>query len=246
VKVIIPAAGLGKRFIAEGITSPKELLPLGGKPLIGHALAEAARAGFDSAVVVVSPAKGALRQFLLANDHPLPVEIVVQPRPLGIGEAVLRCWRNEIVAVLLPDDVVLEGDYWARLIDLSEKTGAATLCVRRVPASLINRFGIAECEGDQATRLIEKPLPGATRSDLAIFGRYVVTGPVIDGLHVSRLTGELQLTEGFSHAVASRPGVRVIHVTSEIYDCGTPSDYAASMARFPIQDSEPTSMRSDT
>ena len=208
-------------------------MPLGGKPLIGHALAEASRAGFDSAVVVVSPAKEELRQFLQVNDHPLPVEIVVQPQPLGIGDAVLRGWRNETVAALLPDDVVLEGDYWTRLIELHERTGAATLGVRRVAADLTSRFGIAECEGDRATRLIEKPAPGVTPSDLAIFGRYVVTRPVIDGLRASPRNGELQLTEGFSHALTSRPGVRVIQVTDEIYDCGTPADYAASRARFP-------------
>jgi UTP-glucose-1-phosphate uridylyltransferase len=235
LKVIIPAAGLGQRFVAVGITSPKELLTLGGKPLIGHALAEAARAGFDSAIAVISPAKAALRQFLLGNRHPIPVEIVIQPQPLGIGDAVLRCWREEPVAVLLPDDVVREGDYWARLIELNKQTGAATLCVRPVPIEAARRFGIAECEGDRATRLIEKPLPGVTRSNLAIFGRYVVTEPVIKGLIECRGDGELQLTEGFDQALGSAAGVRVIRVTAEIYDCGTPADYAASRARFPSQ-----------
>jgi UTP-glucose-1-phosphate uridylyltransferase len=181
LKVIIPAAGLGKRFVATGINTPKELLPLGGKPIIGHALAEAQAAGFESAVVVISNSKESLRQYLIENEHPLPVETVIQPQPLGIGDAVLRCWQGNPVAVLLPDDVVVDCDHWRALIDLNQRSGAATLCVRPVLTELASRFGIAERIGDRVVRLFEKPDPGTTKSNLAIFGRYVVTESVVAG-----------------------------------------------------------------
>src|SRR5437868_577021 len=169
MKVVIPAAGLGLRFASAGFGTPKELLPLGGKPLMAHALAEAARAGFDAAVVVVSPAKRQLQEFLAGPDHPIPIEIVVQPEALGIGDAVLRGWRGEPVGVLLPDDVVLATDHWARLFDLHSRSGRAVLCVREVPLESTNRFGIAECDGDRVIALVEKPAPGVTNSNLAIF-----------------------------------------------------------------------------
>ena len=211
---------------------PKELLPLGGMPLLGHALAEAARARFEGAIVVLSPAKLQVRQYLQDNELPLPVEIVVQPEALGIGEAVLRCWRGEPVAVLLPDDVVLGTEHWTTLTELHRMDGAATLCVRPVPFESTSRFGIAECDGDRVIGLFEKPPSGTAASNLAIFGRYVVTGSVIAGLQEGRPDGELQLTYGFAAALQRPPGVFAIRFDGDIYDCGTPAEYAASVARF--------------
>ncbi len=232
MKVVIPAAGLGKRFLAGGINSPKELLPLGGQPLIGHALSEALRAGFEGAVVVVSPAKKGLRDYLAGSIHPLPVEVVLQPEPRGIGDAVLRCWRGESIGVLLPDDVVIDGEHWDKLVGLSAQSGAATLCVRPVPRATVGRFGIVEREGNRVLRLFEKPSPGATASNLAIFGRYVVTESVIAGLTASHAPGELELTYGFASALNSPAGVRTVDFAADIYDCGTPAEYAASKIRF--------------
>jgi len=116
MKVSIPAAGRGARFASEHLSVPKELLPLGERPVLEHALREAARAGFDAAAVVVSPSKEQIRRFLADHSLPLPVEVVVQPEPLGIGDAVLRCWAGEPMGVLLPDDVVLETVHWRHLI----------------------------------------------------------------------------------------------------------------------------------
>jgi UTP--glucose-1-phosphate uridylyltransferase len=233
VRVVIPAAGLGTRFAALSLGMPKELLPLGGRPLIGHALAEAARAGFEAAIVVVSPAKHQVRQFLADNELPLSVEVVIQPEPLGIGDAVLRCWQGEPIAVLLPDDVVFNTEHWTTLTKLHRVDGAATLCVRPVPFETASRFGIAECDGDRVIGLVEKPPVGTSPSNLAIFGRYVVTEPVVAGLRSSRVAGELQLTYGFAVAIKEEPGVRAVRFGGDIYDCGTPADYAESAARFP-------------
>ena len=233
MKVIIPAAGLGKRFAAEGVTSPKELLPLGGKPLIAHALAEAARAGFECAIVVVSPAKQQLRDFLMGNALPVPVEIVIQPHAAGIGDAVLRSWPDEPVGVLLPDDVVRETHHWRDLIALHRQEGAATFCVRPVPIETTGRFGIADCDGDRVLRLVEKPPAGASTSNLAVFGRYVVTEAIVAGLRAWQGgDGEAELTYGFVAALQTPPGVRAVRFEGEIYDCGTPADYAVSISLF--------------
>ncbi len=233
MRVVIPAAGLGSRFADLKLGMPKELLRLGGTTLIGHALAEGARAGFEAAIVVLSPSKDQVRQFLLDNELPLPIDIVMQPLPLGIGDAVVRSWQGEPVAVLLPDDVVLGTEHWTSLRELHQRYGAATLCVRPVPYETTGRFGIADCDGDRVTGLVEKPPAGTSTSNLAIFGRYVVTEPVITGLQSLRVTGELQLTYGFAIALGKSPGVRAVRYEGLIYDCGTPDEYAASVARFP-------------
>jgi UTP--glucose-1-phosphate uridylyltransferase len=232
VKVIIPAAGLGTRFAKEGLGVPKELLPLGGRPVLGHALDEAARANFDAAVVVISPTKPQIRHFLADTNLPLPVEIVVQPEARGIGDAVLMCWDATPVAVLLPDDVVRATEHWTALLDIHHESGGAALCVRRVPIETTSRFGIAECEGTRVTRLLEKPPPGTSSSDLAIFGRYIVTETVTTGLRNLDTVGERELTSGFATAIQSPAGVCAIYFEAEIYDCGTPAEYARSLARY--------------
>ncbi len=232
MKVIIPAAGLGTRFAKEGLSVPKELLPLGGRPVLGHALDEAARAKFDAAVVVISPSKPQIRNFLADTNLPLPVEIVLQPEAKGIGDAVLMCWDGRAVAVLLPDDVVRATEHWTALLDVQARSGAAALCVRRVPIEKTSRFGIAECDGTRVTRLLEKPPPGTSSSDLAIFGRYIVTETVATGLRNLETVGERELTGGFAAAIQSPAGVRAIYFEGEIYDCGTPTAYAESLARY--------------
>jgi UTP--glucose-1-phosphate uridylyltransferase len=233
MNVVIPAAGLGTRFSSLGLALPKELLPLGDKPLLAHALAEEARAGFGEAIVVISPAKHQVKDYLSASDLPLRVHTVVQPRPAGVGEAVLRCWKGEPMGVLLPDDVVLATDHWSKLLEMHRQLGAATLCVREVPIETTSRFGIAECSGSKVVALVEKPAPGTTTSNLAVFGRYVVTESVVAGLRNSKLPGELELTFGFAAALREAPGVTALRFLGEIYDCGTPAEYAASKARFP-------------
>jgi UTP-glucose-1-phosphate uridylyltransferase len=232
MKVIIPAAGLGTRFASLNLGMAKELLPLGGTPVIVHALAEAARAGFDGATIVLSPNKDQVRDFLLESKTPIPVEFVVQPKPLGVGDAVLRGWQGMPAGVLLPDDVVLSSTHWATLLNAHYQDGSAALCVRPVPTDQTSRFGIAECDGDRVTGLVEKPRPGTSSSNLAIFGRYIVTEAVIDRLRALRPNGELELTDGFGAAVSVSPGVRAVWFEDEIYDCGTPDAYAISMNRF--------------
>jgi len=235
VKVVIPAAGLGKRFAGAGFDVPKELLPLGGRPVIGHALWEAARAGFEAAIVVLSLRKPGLRKFLSENRTPLPVEFIIQPEALGIGDAVLRCWSGKALGVLLPDDVVLGVQHWSKLNELHREEGSACLCVREVPLAQTSRFGIAECVGDRVVGLVEKPKPGESSSNLAIFGRYIVTQPVVDGLRGLPLKGEIELTDGFAAALPFRPGIRAHHFEGDIFDCGTPEAYARSTARFPLR-----------
>jgi UTP-glucose-1-phosphate uridylyltransferase len=233
MQVVIPAAGRGTRFAELDLGVPKELLPLGGSPLIGHALAEAARAGFEVAVIVLSPAKQQVRQYLAETKLPLPIKIVTQPTALGTGDAVLRGWQGEPIGVLLPDDVVLGSAHWKNLIELHRQEGAAALCVRSVPFQEIGRFGIAQCDGDLVVGLVEKPQPGTSDSNLAVLGRYVVTESVVAPLRGLHVEGEIELTHGFAAAMAVPPGVRAVRFGGEIYDCGTPAEYAASVARFP-------------
>ena len=225
VKVVIPAAGEGRRFHPLTHVVPKELLLLGDRPLLHHALDEVAAAGFDGAVIVVAPWKRPMFEaYFEAARPPLPVEMVVQEVAAGIGDAVVRASQSagDRFGVLLPDDVVTGSDHWGRLV---EADGAA-LCYRAVPWSQTSRFGIVEVDAGRVTAIEEKPVKA--RSNLAIFGRYVVDGHVLEGLEQARADHELELTYGF----ASAKDVRAVEFTATIYDCGTPDSYMESSSRW--------------
>ena len=265
MRIVIPSAGLGSRFLPLTRAVPKELLLLGEWPLIHHALLEAEGAGFESAIVVISPMKQAIRTYfepapelerelaeqgnLAALARLLEAQAIARRMNLtfieqwtrGPGEAVLlsrELTGEDTFAVLLPDDVVPSVGHWRDLQALSRETGAPTLCVRKVPVAEAPRFGMAVCElfsGRLRVReLVEKPPAGHTRSNLSIFGRYVVTQPVLDALadRLAKTTGELQLTEGYAALTDGVPGVFALEFSADSYDCGTPQEFARATTRY--------------
>jgi UTP--glucose-1-phosphate uridylyltransferase len=245
MKVVVPAAGLGMRLRPlTGGSLSKEMLPLGGRPLIWHALREAASAGFESAIVVVSPGKEKLVSYLFSGDLPVPIALVTQPSPAGVGDAVLLAASVAGVpfGVLTPDDVTHSRVHWPRLQRAHAVLGgAAAICLRRVQPSTAHRFGIAAChaEGEflRISGLVEKPLAGTAPSNLAIFGRYIVTRPVLDALEVLRgsVSGELELTDGLAAVVSSSPGVVGVPFRGRFYDNGTAAAYTSSVAEYAVR-----------
>jgi UTP--glucose-1-phosphate uridylyltransferase len=145
---------------------------------------------------------------------------------------------EDTFAVLLPDDVVPGVDHWRALRALWLETGAPVLSLRRVVPAEASRFGIALCEPDGARLrvrdLVEKPQPGRIASNVRIFGRYIVTRPVLDALQdrLLKTTGELQLTDGYARVLDAPPGVMATEFVGETYDCGTPAEYAEAVSRF--------------
>jgi UTP--glucose-1-phosphate uridylyltransferase len=116
-KAIIPAAGLGTRMRSLAGNLPKELLEIGGRPLIAHAVEGIARSGIGQVAVVVSPAKEAIRRFLLERYSggllgPCTLVFIMQDRPLGVADAVSRCrdfTEGEPFALVMPDNILMQG-----------------------------------------------------------------------------------------------------------------------------------------
>jgi UTP--glucose-1-phosphate uridylyltransferase len=153
MKAIIPAAGLGTRLLPLTKAVPKELFPVQGKPAIQWVLEEGVRAGLNQFVVVVSPRKPVLRQYLtpLEEGHPLgdrpalagwesllrkaDIRFVEQPSPLGLGDALLRCQGHvgeEPFALLLPDNICPEdSSLLGDLIALHRDYRMSCVAIRR-------------------------------------------------------------------------------------------------------------------
>jgi UTP--glucose-1-phosphate uridylyltransferase len=204
-KAIIPAAGLGTRFLPATKAMPKEMLPIVDKPTIQYIVEEAIASGIEDIIIVTGKGKRAiedhfdnafeLEQMLKQKGkldllekvkEPSKVDIhyIRQKEPKGLGHAVW-CARNfigdEPFAVLLGDDIVqAETPCLKQLIDQYEQTFSSVIGVQRVPDEETHRYGIIdplEQHGRryQVRQFVEKPAPGTAPSNLAIMGRYILT-----------------------------------------------------------------------
>lgn len=232
MRVLIPAGGRGSRFGEATHGAPKELLLLGGKPLIHHALDEAARAGMEEAVIILAPWKVAIPSYLAGVDLPLPVRYAQQPEPLGIGDAVIRAAVPPPFGLLLPDDVITTIEPWPSLLAAHALGGAAAISVRPVPEDETYRFGIAVVQEGMVVELVEKPAAGSAPSNLAVFGRYIVNESVLAGTGGRSRTGEIEITDAFRAAALSAPGVAAVRYDGMIFDCGTPATFARAQVAY--------------
>ncbi len=172
---VIPAGGLGTRFLPATKAVPKEMLPVVDKPLIQYAVEEARAAGIDSFVFVTARGKAVLEDHfdhataldeLLAADGKEDlrraaaatalsagmVAHVRQPAPLGLGHAVW-CARHVVgetpFAVLLPDDLVLsEQPCIGQLLDAHREHGGNVVAVMDVPRADTGRYGVLDVAAD--------------------------------------------------------------------------------------------------
>ncbi len=168
---VVPAAGLGTRFLPTTKTVPKELLPVVDTPGIEIVAEEAAAAGAEQLLIITSPGKDAvaahfadsseLEKALAARGkdklvakvrraHELiAVRIVTQDEPLGLGHAV-GCARSAIdpaegaFAVLLPDDLVLPAGVLTKMAAVRARRGGSVLCAFDIPRAEISAYGVFE------------------------------------------------------------------------------------------------------
>jgi UTP--glucose-1-phosphate uridylyltransferase len=170
---IVPAAGLGTRFLPATKTVPKELLPVVDTPGIELVAAEAAQAGAKRLVIITSEGKdGVVAHFvadlmlegtleargkkaMLAKVRRAPglikVESVVQTEPLGLGHAI-GCVESTLsddedaVAVLLPDDLVLPAGVLETMSKVRASQGGTVLCAIEVTPEEISAYGVFDVE----------------------------------------------------------------------------------------------------
>jgi UTP--glucose-1-phosphate uridylyltransferase len=210
MKAIIPAAGLGTRFLPVTKAQPKEMLPVVDKPVIQYVVEEAVAAGVDDLLIITGRGKRAiedhfdrsieleellersgatekLREVRAISDL-AEVFYVRQKRPRGLGHAVLcgaPFTHNEPFFVMLGDVLVPHKRVLPRLKDVHDRFGGSVLSVTPVEPALVSRYGVVaghEVEPGvwEVTDLVEKPAVNEAPSTLAIFGRYLLTPAVMD------------------------------------------------------------------
>lgn len=145
--------------------------------------------------------------------HLAKIHFIREKEPLGLGHAVL-CARQHVgdepFAVLLGDDIIrADRPAIRQLLDRYEEIGHAVVAVERVPANIVDRYGVVRPEEIrpgfyQALDVVEKPAPAEAPSDLAVVGRYVLTPDVFDYLEgiAPGAGGEIQLTDALRRLAA--------------------------------------------
>ncbi len=209
-KAVIPAAGLGTRFLPATKAVPKELLPIVDIPTVQYIVAEAVAAGVRDVIIVNAKGKetivdhfdvskdleahlarvgkAALRDEIRAVAKMANIVSVRQQEPLGLGHAVL-CAKNlvgdEPFIVMLGDDVIDAPIPGAKqLADCYARHGLATIALMEVPREETPLYGIAAgVPLDERTLRIERLVEKPKNdppSSLAVIGRYVLPAAVFD------------------------------------------------------------------
>lgn len=176
-KAVLPAAGLGTRFLPATKAQPKEMLPVVDKPLIQYVVEECVASGIENIIIVTGRGKNAiedhfdsapeLERFLEERGKKEQAELVRritnmvhfsytrQKEPLGLGHAVLTARElvgEEPFAVLL-GDVIIPGRRPAtkQLVEIFEATGVGAIAVEEVPREKTHLYGIVDgSPGSQA------------------------------------------------------------------------------------------------
>ncbi|GGF22637.1 UTP--glucose-1-phosphate uridylyltransferase [Halobacillus andaensis] len=211
-KAIIPAAGLGTRFLPATKAMPKEMLPIVDKPTIQYIVEEAIQSGIEDIIIVTGKGKRAIEDHFDNNfelqdnlmkkekfdllekvneTSKVDIHYIRQKEPKGLGHAVWSARKfigNEPFAVLLGDDIV-ESDIpcLKQLIDQYEGTNSSIIGVQQVEDHQTHRYGIIDPSDKserlyQVNRFVEKPKQGTAPSNLAIMGRYVLNPEIFNFL----------------------------------------------------------------
>lgn len=169
-KAVIPAAGLGTRFLPITKSLPKELLPILDKPMLQYVIEEAAEAGIEDVIVVTAPGKESIASYfqpaplleerleetgeadLLAKVRHAAelanVSYVIQEQPLGLGHAVLTAKHavgDEPFVVILPDDIITHSPgALSQMVAVSEQMNAGVIAVEAMPWEVVSSYGVVD------------------------------------------------------------------------------------------------------
>ncbi len=233
-------------------TLPKELLPVAGKPLLQWTLDEAAAAGIERAVIVTSPGKPQIAQFLSAHPPVRPsVSIVVQPEPRGLGDAI-TCARaaagDDDVAVLLPDNLFgppspSPSSAIGPVLDAYRRTRLSCVLIADIPAvGAADRGGGGGTTGRAWCRprsdglwdvLAVAPKAPAEPSTLTPIGRWVFDPAVYDRFERlrTRLPSGAELDDvPVLQELAAEGRLIGVPLAGAFFDVGQPTGYLDALA----------------
>ena len=253
MKALIPAAGLGSRFLPATKAQPKEMLMVVDKPAIQYVVEEGLASAADEVIIINSHDKKSIEEHFTPNPAleaelrsrgkdsyadkvayagNLNVSYVYQEEPLGLGHAVY-CAHDKIDGepffLLLGDVLVPDNQMLIRMKEVSdEHNGASVIAVLPVPHDEVDRFGVID--GTQISddvwkisSLVEKPPVDQAPTNLAVFGRYLLTPRVMELLAEVKpgAGGEIQLTDALDKLLEEEEMYALVIDEEDGFDTGT-------------------------
>jgi UTP--glucose-1-phosphate uridylyltransferase len=211
-KAILPAGGLGTRFLPATKASPKEMLPIVDKPMIQYAVEEAQSCGIEEFIIITGKNKRAIEDHFdsafkleeslkksgkkrlleeISRLNKLNFAYIRQREALGLGHAIYCAKpfvKDEPFAVLLSDDIIEPGAHLLKdMINLYKEFDSPILALQKVPMPDVNKYGVVDGIKQRENvyrinNLVEKPAPSDAPSDMAIIGRYILTSDIFEAL----------------------------------------------------------------
>ena len=221
MKAIIPVAGIGSRLRPHTHTQPKALVPVAGKPILGHIIDSIVEVGIHELIFVVGYLGDKIQTYVTEKYPNLKASFVVQAQKEGIGHAI---WTAKDFIDEDDELLIVLGDtiFDVKLNEVIHLPYSA-IGVKKVDDP--RNFGVVESDEEgYITRLVEKPL--IPKSNMAMVGIYkikegAVLMSALDYIIKNNLRtyNEFQLTDGLMHMVTK--GIRIQSFkVEEWYDCG--------------------------
>lgn len=248
-KAVIPAAGLGTRFLPLTKTMPKEMLPVAYKPVIQYVIEEAYNAGIQDILIITGKGKRSIEdyfdkyygtiehnQYLSEIDElidKINIFYIRQKEFRGLGNALSYAepFTNDKPFALMLGDTITIPSCTRELIQAYGQYKKSIIAVERIPRQKSALYGMISGipENKKIFRiqdLVEKPSPAETPSDLAIIGSYVFTPEIYDCI---RRTGpgkgdEIQLTDAMK-ILSTEQEIYAYLYNGRRYDIGNRTDW---------------------
>lgn len=264
---VIAVAGSGTRMLPVTLGYPKELLPIINKPALHLIIEEFIDSGIKRIILITgenpeplrrtydptaAPARGTYRALDDFHDKLSNIELVMEPQtgPYGNGTPLIVARslipRDEGFIYAYGDDLIKSAaPFTRRLIEKHQQTGALVVGTQEVPWEDVVRYGIAQIKegstGGELEDVVEKPSRKEARSNLAMFGRFLLSESVIQILtEIPRgKAGELWLTDAIREYL--RRGGRVVTesvVDGEWLTIGDPVNYLKTVVEYALSDDE--------
>jgi glucose-1-phosphate thymidylyltransferase len=227
MKAILPVAGMGTRLRPLTHTTPKALVHVAGKPILGHILDALVPLGIDEVVLIVGHLGEQIVRYV-QSAYPIRVRCVEQPERRGLGHAVFlakEAFSEDEPTLIVLGDTIFSADLGSVLT-----AGESAIGVHEVEDP--TRFGVVELHGSRIRRLVEKP--AVPPSNLAIVGVYYLASSrrlfsalqeIID--RDIKVKGEYQLTDALQLLIERGEKISSFPVPDWL-DCGNPETLLGS------------------
>jgi UTP--glucose-1-phosphate uridylyltransferase len=219
-RAIIPAAGFGTRLRPLTQAIPKEMLPLGRKPVLEYVLEELRGAGIRKALFVVSPGKEMIRSYFGDGERwGIRCDYVTQPEMKGLGDAVLQgeAWTEGEDFVVAFGDCLVEGGSPHPLNRVVQthvlQKSSATVLTERIAKEKTRKYGIVDpgmllehaTEPFAMQNIVEKPAPEVAPSTFAVAARWALTSNIFRFIRSAAADkdGEINLTDPVRDSLAA-------------------------------------------